>query len=115
MTSVRVRAGQCTKVGARVSAKTSRRVDIRVVVQGDRGKDKGGLRACRVRQRGEGRQVSGRDRAHRGPSVRAYQEDEGESVGTCVHIHVRSGLLMPYLDHSGEAGEWWGLTAQFSL
>ena len=38
---MRARAVQCAEVGATVSAKAGRRVNARVVVQGNRGKDKG--------------------------------------------------------------------------
>ena len=37
--SVRVRAVQCTKGGTTVSVKAGRRVNVHVVVQGNRGKD----------------------------------------------------------------------------
>ena len=41
-----MRVGQCAEVGATVSTKAGKHMDVDVVVQGDCGKDEGGLCAC---------------------------------------------------------------------
>ena len=62
---MRARAVQCAKVGATVSAKAGRRVNVRVVVQGNRGKDEGN------RGKDEGK----RARQHRCTHVRARRAE----------------------------------------
>jgi hypothetical protein len=90
-TSVRVRAVQCAEVGATVSTKAGRRVDVYMVVQGNRGKDEGGcVRACRARRRGEGRRASRWGHVHRRLSIRACQEDKGRRARQCRSTHARA-------------------------